>query len=98
VKYSTIPIDEDNPIYTKCGMADYWKESMLTDSLCPDTITIINQIEPTQNGDYWPTGFLPLQMGDELFTFEEYRGFYCRGVHKRTVPWTKDFFIYSDLD
>ncbi|MCX6640472.1 MAG: hypothetical protein NTW14_08340 [bacterium] len=96
--YSTIPIDEDNPLFNKCMMADYWKTLMLADTLCPDTITIISQVTPTQNIDQWPLGYLQLQLGDEVNTFEEYRGFYCRGVHKRTVPWTKDFFIYSDLD
>lgn len=71
---------------------------MLLDTHCPDTITTIQQIQPTQNLDSYLPGFLPLQLGDQLTTFEEYRGFYCRGVHTRTSPWQRDFFIYSDLD
>ncbi|MCX6640745.1 MAG: hypothetical protein NTW14_09735, partial [bacterium] len=97
VSYSTIPIDEDNPPYTKCGMADYWKTSMLADTLCPDTITIISQIEPTQDLDDYIHGVLACDLGDWLNTFEEYRGFYCQGVHTRTSPWKKDFFVYSNL-
>ncbi|MCX6639135.1 MAG: hypothetical protein NTW14_01465 [bacterium] len=98
VSYSTIPIDEDNPPYTKCGMADYWKGLMLADTLCPDTITIISQIEATQDLDDYIHGVLASDLGDYLNTFEEYRGFYCRGKHTRTSPWKKDFFVYSDID
>jgi hypothetical protein len=98
LNFSTIPIDEDNYGTNTCGIADYWKELRLADPHCPDSITTTVQIEATQDFDDYLHGVLPCELGDYLNTFEEYRGFYCRGVHTRTSPWAKDFFVYSDLD
>ncbi len=95
VNFTTIPRDEDNTY--KDYLADYWEELMLADGHCPDTVTSILQITRTQEMDDYIHPVLPTELGDYLNVFEEYRGFYCRGVHTRTSPWQKDFFIYSNL-
>jgi hypothetical protein len=95
--HSTIPIDEDGEAYWEKDMlADYWEEAMLADTLCPDTSIL--QINPETDEDAYINGVLPSDAGDYLNIFEEYRGFNCRGIHTRTNPWRKDFFVYSDLD
>jgi len=98
VNFTTIPRDEDNTY--KDYLADYWEWKMLQDSNCPDTMTHVLQITRWKDGDWWLIGAQePIELnGDFLVSFEEYRGFYCRGIHRRTVPWNKDFFVFSDLD
>ena len=71
---------------------------MLSHPHCPDTNLTLVDFVPTDDEDWYIDGVLPSDPGDYLNTFEEYRGFYCQGIHTRTVPWDKDFFIYSDLD
>jgi len=96
VNFTTIPRDEDNTY--KDYLADYWEELMLADPHCPDTMTSILQISPIPDVDDYIHGVLPCELGDYLTVFEEYRGFYCKGVHTRTSPWEKDFFVYTNFD
>jgi len=96
VNFTTIPRDEDNTY--KDYLADYWEGLKLLDPHCPDTIRSILQITPIPDIDDYIHGVLPCELGDYLNVFEEYRGFYCRGVHTRTSPWEKDFFVCSNLD
>ena len=69
---------------------------MLSHPHCPDTNLTLVDFLPTEDNDGYLEGYSI--DGDYLVSFEEYRGFYIRGIHTRTCPWDKDFFVYSDLN
>ncbi len=99
-----IPLDEDEANKSGDTLADIWEDAYRNvpagiigfDKTKKQSIAGINDSD--RDDDLNQGGMTPAKgknVGDRLPAFDEYRGFYIGGVHRRTSPVVKQIFVDS---